>query len=235
MELPCLDCSKMLSVVLIEPENPGNLGAVARVMKNFGQKKLILITPKTKINEETRCRAKHAQDILNNAKVVDATYLDKMDVLVGTTAKTGTDYNIPRSYITPDILAKKINLKQKVGLIIGREGTGLSNAEIRKCDVIVTIPTSSKYPTLNISHALGIILYEISKHGKKSRLVPASKKDMDVMQDYIHGTLDNMQFTTPDKKKTQKIVWKRVLGKAMLSKREAYALIGFFKKLKPKK
>ncbi len=225
----------MIYIILLEPQNAGNIGAVARIMKNFGFKNLVLINPKVDISSiETRSRAKHAQDVLRNCKVEKDSFLGTMDILVGTTAKTGTDYNIPRSHITPRQLARKLNLKKRIGILLGREGIGLTNEEIKRCSIIVTIPSSGRYPTLNISQAAAIILYEIFQERavikSNSKIKQASKKDKEILADYIDIVLSGMKFTTPTKKETQRMVWKRVLGKAVLSKREAFALIGFFKK-----
>ncbi|MFC1705057.1 TrmH family RNA methyltransferase, partial [Nanoarchaeota archaeon] len=161
------------------------------------------------------------------------------DYLIATTAKLGTDYNIPRSPITPEQLSdklSKINKKLKIGLLIGREGTGLNNKEISMCDFIVTIPSSRKYPTLNISHATSVILYEIFKKQSKGKsnehIIFASKKEKQVMMDYFRKVLNTIKFSTKEKKETQKKVWKRIFGKSFLTKREAFAVIGFLKKLK---
>jgi TrmH family RNA methyltransferase len=229
----------MIYIILIEPETEGNVGAVARVMKNFGFSRLVLINPKADIkSEETRNRAKHAQDILKNAEIAGWDYLDKMDYLVATTAKLGTDYNIPRSPMTPDQLAEKIDIKQKIGIVIGREGLGLTNEEIGKCDFVVSIPADTKYPTLNISHALGIILYELYKKCGKlksnSHIVVADKQYKDVLTKKTNELLDKLTFTTIEKKETQQIVWKRIFGKAMLTKREAFAVLGFLSKVNKK-
>ena len=97
----------MISVVLIEPENQGNIGAVARAMKNFGFSDLILINPKCRIGKEAKNRAKHSQEILNKIKIKNKDYLKNFDYLIGTTARLGTDYNIPRSPLYPDELQKK--------------------------------------------------------------------------------------------------------------------------------
>ncbi len=224
----------MLYVILLEPENSGNIGAVARVMRNFGFKKLVLINPAASITDEARCRAKHAQSVIDGIRIADISSLDTFDILVGTTAKTGTDYNIPRSPLTPRELAGKLETKKRVGLLFGREGIGLTNREIQRCDFTVTIPASTKYPTLNISHAVAIILYELfQKNAEKttvSSITSMSRKDKEVLLDYVGKSLDTMTFTTPEKKNTQKTVWKRVIGKAMLTKREAFALMGYFKK-----
>ncbi len=226
----------MISIVLIEPENEGNIGAAARVMKNFGFRDLILIEPKCKIGKEATGRAKHAKDILKKVKVKDKDYLKEFDYLIGTTAKLGTDYNIPRSPIYPDELSKKlVDKKGKFAILFGREGKGLTNREILMCDFIVHIPATKKYPTLNMSHAVSIILYELKKLELRKviekRYVILSKKEKEQILKMINQILDKMEFTTKEKKEIQKKAWKRMIGKAMLTKREGYALMGFLRKL----
>ena len=125
----------MISIILIEPEKSGNVGAVARAMKNFGLSNLVLINPKCKPkSKEARNRAKHAQEVLMNAKIKGFGFLKKLDYLVATTAQLGTDYNIPRSAITADTLAEKLNEIDsdglEIGILIGRESIGLTNKEI---------------------------------------------------------------------------------------------------------
>src|SRR3989344_1043349 len=122
----------MISVILIEPETSGNIGYVARVMKNFGFKELILINPKCDhLNLEAMSRATHAKNVLKSARISDFSILKEFDYLIATTAIIGTDYNIPRSPISIEELARKISgIKGKIGLMIGREGSGLNNKEI---------------------------------------------------------------------------------------------------------
>lgn len=219
----------MLNVILVKPENSGNIGAVSRVMANFNLKNLILVNPKCNhLSQEARNRAKHSQLILKKAKVVKK--IPKMDYLVATTAIRGTAYN-PRSPLTPTQLSSIIPKNKKIGLLIGPESSGLSNKEILSADFVVTIPTSKKYSTLNVSHACAVLFYELFNKEKTINEL-ASLKDKEVLLDNINKTLDKMKFSTSDKKNTQKIVWKRIIGKSFLTKREAFTLIGFFKKVK---
>ncbi|MBU0667450.1 MAG: RNA methyltransferase, partial [Nanoarchaeota archaeon] len=227
----------MISIVLVEPENQGNIGAIARLIANFEFEKLILINPKCKIEEEAYNRAKHAQKILKKAKISDFSKLKKFDYLIGTTAKLGSDYNIPRCPVTPEQLAEKISKlekKTKIAILFGREGTGLTNEELKMCDFTVTIPGSKNYPTLNLSHAVGIILYELFKKlsGDKrtEHIKSVSKREKDQIEKMFIEVLDKMTFSTPEKKETQKIVWKKIFGKSFLTKREAFAVMGFLKK-----
>ena len=229
----------MIEIILMEPRKQENLGAVARAMKNFDFENLVLINPKCKIGVKARKVAKHANDILDKAKIKKYDYLKNYDYLIGTTAILGTDYNIPRNTISIGQLSDKINKiknKAKIGILIGRETIGLKNEEINLCDILVTIPSSKKYPTLNISHSAAIMLYEIfkkiSNEKSDSHINFATKKDKEIIQKYINKTLDKLEFSTKEKKETQKKVWKRVIGKAMLTKREAFAVMGFLRKLK---
>lgn len=232
---------KNVHIVVQEPTIPGNCGAIARVMKNFGFTKLVFLNPLCDyLSEEGLNRAKHAKDVLQNAIVVKEfdDIVEKFDYVIGTTAMIGTDYNIPRTPVLPEDLSKKINTKNSYAIIIGREGEGMNNEEILKCDFTVTIPSSKNYPTLNISHALGIVCYELFKNNcdnnTTSHIKMLDLSEKKVLLDLIDKTLDNLEFSTKGKKDTQKRLWKRIIGKSNLSKREAFALCGFFKKVQEK-
>jgi TrmH family RNA methyltransferase len=222
----------MTKVVLVESRNSGNVGAVARAMANFGFEKLILVNPKcSHLSQAARNRAKWAQDVLKKAKIVSSLSSIK-STLVATTGKIGTDYNIPRSPITPEKLADIAN-KKDIALVFGRESTGLNNEEISKCDFVVAIPASKKYPVMNLSHAVVVILYELTKKKENiaSHIVFASQQDKKQLMKMLSKALNKMDFATKEKKQTQIIVWKKMIGKSFLTKREAFALMGFFRKI----
>ncbi len=234
----------MLIIILIGTEHAHNLGAVCRVMANFGFKELILINPMCKKDDiEALIRAKHdAEPILKNAVIADEKILKTFDYLIATTARTGTDYNIPRSPFTPEELSRHIeenNLikdqKVRVGLVFGREGHGLFNEEIEKCDFVASIPAHHTYFTLNLSHAVAIFLYEITKKLGTRRISKKFKKataqDKAIIMRVLNEILDKKDFKSESKRETQRKVWKRIIGKATLTKREAFALIGFLRKL----
>ncbi len=231
-----------LTLIIQEIMTPGNLGAIARVMANFDVQNLIIVNPKlAKEDIEEIKRAKHAQHILKKAKIVKKVPFKEFDYLIGTTARLSNDYNLPRSPLTIKELATKLKhvKNTRLGVWIGREGDGLTNNEINQCDFVVSIPVSKEYPSLNISHAVGIILYELfecfENTGEKStdRFTPATITEKQVAYRYIKKVIEKIDFSTPEKKQTQLILWKKILGKSFLTKREAFALIGFFKKLLP--
>ncbi len=222
----------MVSVVLIEPEHPGNIGAVARIMANFGYDRLVLVAPRCDhLCDESRNRAKHAQGILDNAKTVLT--LPDFDCIIATTAQIGTQYNLKRTPLLPESLAKVVPKAGDIAVIFGRETTGLTNDEIRKADFIVTIPSAQGYPTLNLSHSVGIILYELSKSkpSQFSRFTPLKRGELDKMYSLFDQTVASLPFKDDLARDTQKMVWKKILSRAFLTKREAYVIMGFLRKL----
>jgi tRNA/rRNA methyltransferase len=230
----------MITIILVKPQEPGNIGAIARAMANFDLSNLILVEPLCNhLDEEALKRSKHGNYIIKKAIVKKYAYFKKLknnfDLVIGTTSVLGTDYNIPRTPLFPEDVAKKISEKQKVALLFGNEAQGLSNEEIKKCDFIVNIPTSKKYPAMNISHAAAIMFYELYKESFKrtitEKILPASRKERDVMLEKINNIIDSLKFATKEKRETQRIAWRRIIEKSMLSKREAFAALGLLKKI----
>ena len=153
-------------MILVDPIIPGNVGAIARIIKNFDYNELLIVNSKQLelLNDESIARAKHGADILKNAKfyesLQDLFSQCNLDFLVGTTAQPGGSYNPLRLTISPKEMCKNLDINASIGLLFGREDSGLTNEELNLCDLLVTIPAGA-YSTLNISHAVGIILYEI--------------------------------------------------------------------------
>ncbi|MFM9160149.1 MAG: RNA methyltransferase, partial [Dolichospermum sp.] len=152
-------------IVLVEPAGALNVGSVARVMKNFGLSKLILVNPQS----DRSCfdaikMAVHGKDILASAVIVD-TLPAALQGCVRAIATIGRDYSgeipleNPRTAL-PWLLETP---KQPVALIFGREDRGLSNEELNYAHKLVFIPTSPEYPSLNLAAAVAICCYELSQ------------------------------------------------------------------------
>lgn len=227
-----------ICVVLSRPKFSGNVGAIARVMKNFGLKRLLLINPRCRTDTlAAKKNAKHAQDVLKSAKKVHWGSLEKFDLIIATTAKNYSDYNIPRLPLSPREAAKRLcQMKAKTAILFGPEDDGLMNSEIMQADFCVKIPASKSYPTLNLSQSVAVFLYEIfMQKSDELKLIPAlSAREKSLLQNKIKKLLKDMDFKTIDKRITQERLWKRLVGKGFLSKREGYALFGFFEKIQPK-
>ena len=220
-------------VVLWGVEHPGNLGAIARLCANFEVEGLVLVEPKCSPGDgEAKNRAKHAQQVLAGARVLAPEELrDEFDLVVGTTAQVGTDFNVPRSPLTPEQFAKKARVKGQVALVFGSEGTGLTNEQLDACDFVVSIPAGSQYPTLNLSHAVAIMLYELFAHKGVPRHELVLRAELEKMYEFLDRIIDSLDFTTEVKRETQRVVWRKVLAKALLTRREANAMLGLLRKL----
>ncbi|MCF7866442.1 TrmJ/YjtD family RNA methyltransferase [Candidatus Woesearchaeota archaeon] len=225
-------------VVLLEPKISGNIGAVARSMANFGFSNLVLVTPKCDVDDEARNRAKHAQKILNKAKIFKSAdkIFSKFDTIIGTTGITGTDFNLIRSpLLMGDVAFKILSAKGSVALLFGPEDTGLSNEQLKNCDFVLSIPTHKDYPVMNLSHAVTVLLYELFRHESAQILRDKHKQSAPREKEVLFGVVDDLinqtNFKTEDERTTQKLIWKRFVGKAMLTRRETFGLIGFLKKL----
>ncbi len=221
-------------VILLEPESAGNIGAVARSMKNFGQDDLWIINPKTPIDIHARALAMHGFDVLSSAKIMFD--LDKVlmgiDIVAGTTAVTATSpTNIARTAATPKELAFALSsTRGNVALVFGRESSGLTNQEIERCDFLVTIPASHAYNVLNLSTAVSIILYEIFQRDRRGNELPlATNAAKQKLLEQFERLL-NLSGTRVHKRKLAIRAFRNVTSRSFLSRREASLLIGVFRK-----
>jgi tRNA/rRNA methyltransferase len=154
-----------LRVILVEPNFEESIGFVARAMKNFGLSNLRVVNPRTILGPNGRMRGGHAQDVLDS--MVEHSSLEEalegIDLSVGTTAQRSyVSSNLVRKPMTPKELTSIVKRQAgTIGIVFGREGTGLTNAELSQCDATLTIPANSEYQTLNLSHAAAIVFYEL--------------------------------------------------------------------------
>ena len=101
------------------------------------------------------------ENAINRQKLTDFIKEYDIDFIVGSTGMPGGSYSLSRIPINPNELGSKLDSNRKIAILFGREGDGLNNKEIDLCDMIVSIPTDTNYPIMNITHAAAIIFYEI--------------------------------------------------------------------------
>ena len=123
--------------------------------------------------------------------------------------------------------------KKKIAVVFGRESVGLSNAELEKCDFLCHIPTSNEYPIMNLSHAVSIVLYELSYpfEKKHARNEIADREQLSALQNLFKVVIKKIDYTE-DKKKTVYTCLKNIFGRSILSQKEVSILMGLFKKIK---
>jgi TrmH family RNA methyltransferase len=223
-----------LCTILVEPKYAGNIGAVARSLMNFGLQDLILVNPACDIEaEECRKMAVHAQQIIDNATILRTfeEAVQKVDYLAGTSATVSQRNNKHlRGALSVHRFAKNIyTLEGVIGLAFGREDYGLLNQEIRQCDVLVNIPTADIYPSLNLSHAASIVLYELWMQRREvAEPRYADRLEKENLYRNFELLLDSICYPVHKKEKT-KIMFQRIIGRAMLSKWEYHTLMGVLK------
>ena len=220
---------------MVEPRFEESIGFVARAMKNFGLTSLRLVKPVTDFGHNGRMRGGHAQDVLDSTTVHESLpkALDGVDLSIGTTAQRArSSANLLRRPMTPrelsEVLAQQAGT---VGIILGREGTGLNNHELSLCDAIVTIPSSEAYKTLNLSHAAAIIFYELfTSKSKDAEEGLATDEIRDTILRYLS---DSMTIAGVEDYKiglTNRAV-KNVLGRSAIRRREANILAGALRRI----
>jgi len=150
-------------VVLVRPRRGGNVGAVARAMKNMGLSDLVLVAPRTPVGVAAERMAAHARDLLRARRTVAdlATALGDTTLAIGTVGRETTPRARPRS---PRDLAGEVIAAAKrgrVALVFGPEDHGLSNADLDRCQRLLSIPTSGDYASLNLAQAVLVCAYEL--------------------------------------------------------------------------
>jgi tRNA/rRNA methyltransferase len=227
-----------IKIVLVEPTISGNIGSVARVMKNFGFKELVLINPQVEISGDVFRFAVKAQDIIEEMEIHDSLedYIKTVTYVVGTTAKICTDHGstnvrVATSSDDPSLI-NLLQFQDHVAILFGREDIGLTNNEIQYCDMTIHIPTSEEYKALNLAQAVAIVLYSlhIKKNDvKRADYRSATREEKDLLLEWFEKAVSVLGF----RERKEEILVRRfrnILGRAFVSGKEAVSLVGVFSK-----
>jgi TrmH family RNA methyltransferase len=152
-----------IRIVLVEPAHPGNIGAAARAMKNMGLRELHLVRPRIFPSEEAVARASGADDVLSAAVVHQdfESAIAECGLVVGTSSR---QRHMPWELVEPRECVPQIVQAASVGhaaVVFGAERMGLTNVELARCNLLVTIPTNAEYASLNLAMAVQVLAYEI--------------------------------------------------------------------------
>lgn len=193
-----------IRIVLINTFHPGNVGAVARAMKNMGISDLWLVEPNDYPNEEAVSRAAGALDVLDNATIVGSLEeaIDDCQLVIGTSARNRT-FNLP--VLDARQCAEKAvgeARQDKVAVVFGRETMGLHNIELQQCNYHVFIPSNPDYPVLNISQAAQVMCYELwMESQREDTQYPQQEyplqKDLGLFYEHLERVLRRTNFIIP--------------------------------------
>lgn len=225
-------------VILVEPEKAGNIGAVARAMKNFGLSELWIVNSKTPLTIEARAFAMHGYDVLRKAKRVRTLKqaLRTLDIVIGTSAVVAAGRsNVARLPITPLALAQKVSAFQgNIGIVFGRESSGLSNKELEYCDLMVTIPANHRYNILNIASAASIIFYELFRAQTARRGAPLASNVVKARLQLEFGRLVKHCGVQPHKRRLVQRSFRNIIARSFVTRREASLLLGVLRRTSTK-
>ena len=231
--------------ILVKPQIGENIGACARSLKNFGFSKLNIVSPKQAWpNNKAKATSVGAFDIIKKAKIFNNTHdaIGNYDIVISLSARKR---DINKKHVSifnfVKILAK--HKKSNIGIMFGPEASGLSNHDLSLSNFIIQIPTSKKLTSLNLSHAVIVICYEIYKSlnldkFKKEKMLTklTSKSSIKNLIKYLEKILDNKNFfKPPEKKKSMILNINNIFGRLQLSDKELRILFSIFSSLNRKK
>jgi len=224
-----------IRIVLIETSHPGNIGGVARAMKNMGLSNLVLVSPKEFPSIVASQRASSAGDVLDGARVVAT--LDEAvagaKVVIGASARL-RKVSWPQLNVreTAELALTTVE-EGEVALIFGREDSGLSNAEMDKCHYLAHIPTNPVYSSLNLSAAVQVFAYEClmateiqSVHSKGYTSDLATADQLEGFYEHLYQALQDIKFLDPAKNARFMRRMRRLFNRTRLDVKEVDILRG---------
>ena len=225
-----------LKIIIVEPKYQMNAGYIARIAKNFGVKKLFFVNPRANLNGKKAVMfSKHGADLLKSAKVYGTfeQAIRGCDVIVGTTGIWRKKERFEKEYKLKDVISKirkEYTKDAVVGLVVGRDDTGLNREELEKCDILAHIPSNPLYPSLNISHALAIMLYIMTEGGFKGYEAPKGEEPRLEEFDTLMRVFEEMTSGKRIReKKNVRNIFAKMVRKSQPSRNELHAMITAFK------
>jgi TrmH family RNA methyltransferase len=228
-----------ISVVVVDADTPGNVGTIARAMKNFGFADLLLVDPPDLDPEgEAYGFAGHArEDVLPGATETTFDAIVENYYTVGFTAITNESgaSHVRYPFLTPAELAGELaGIDGEVALVFGREDAGLTNDEIARLDRVCSIPAAAEYPVLNLGQAATIALYELRDLPERGSQLPeitdrADPGSIEALVDQFEAFLADIGYREVKRAKTTRL-WRRLIGRAHPTEREVTTLRGVLRR-----
>lgn len=234
-----LEVLQSIRIVLVETTHPGNIGGVARAMKNMGLSQLYLVAPADYPSERAEWRAANAQDVLQQATVVETLddAIADCGLVIGTSAR---ERRIPWPLLTPRECADRCYQEAEihpVAIVFGREDRGLTNEELHKCHFHLHIPANPEYSALNLATAVQVVAYELRMtcltaetgepiHFDDWDMPPAKNEALEYYYEHLQQTLENIGFLEPDNPRQTMTRLRRLYNRVRLDEMELNILRG---------
>jgi len=228
-----------IAIAVVDAQTPGNIGTIARAMKNYGLSELLLVDPPTldPDGEAYGFAGQAREDILPNATEISFETLTESYHTIGCTATTNED---PANHVRyPALAADELGenlagIESRVALVFGRERVGLTNEELAAVDEICSIPASAAYPSLNLGQAATIMLYELRELTVSETQHPdelhkrAKQGEIERLHDQFEAYLQAVDHP-PNKQAKAQRMFRRLLGRAQPTPREVRTLQGLLR------
>ncbi len=196
-----------IRIVLVGTTHPGNIGAVARAMKNMGLGDLRLVSPKYFPHEDATARASGASDVLERA-VVTETLAEAVGGCVYVAGASARSRSINWPSMGPRDCAERMireSAHGAVACVFGPEKSGLNNDDLDLCHTLLTIPTDPGFSSLNLAMAVQVIAYELRVAGMldegpvfEAEAPPATSEEMEHFYTHLENVLRDVRFLDPD-------------------------------------
>lgn len=226
-----------LRVVMVRPHGSGNIGSVARAMKNLGARELAVVGKARTRSFWARAMAVHGRDVLAETRRYDSirNAIADCNLVVGTTCRSGlyrSHSKSPRE-VAPQIIRAAQN--GKVALLFGPEDHGLSNKDLEHCQLLVTIPTHPDYQSLNVAQAAVIFLYELYVASLAPALDEgirrAEAEQVERLFDIMRNSLLKIGFLDSENPEHILLALRRILGRGGLEDKDVRILTGMFRQI----
>lgn len=229
-----------IKIVLVETSHGGNIGGVARAMKNMSLSQLRLVRPLNFPSADATARASGADDVLANASVYAdlESAISDCQLVIGSSAR-------PRTISWPELSARECaqkcileNSGVNAAILFGRENSGLKNHELDLCHFLLRIPCNASYSSLNLAAAVQVVCYELFvatgekqelNIGDKDKQPLATHKQMELFYEHLQQTLADIGFLHPDKSRSMMRRLRRIYNRTQLDTKEVDILRGIFR------
>lgn len=226
-----------IRIVLVAPRGSGNIGSVARAMRNFGLADLAIVGRGRTESFWARAMATHARDILKRARRFETLGEAVADcgLVVGTTCRGGLYREHSRSPRTTAAEIVAAACGKTCALVFGPEDHGLDNDDLKHCQLLITIPTDETHSSLNLAQAATVCLYEIFLAAADKISVEsierAPAEDVERLFDRMKRSLLEIGYLDPQNPEHILFAFRRILGRAGLEEKDVRILTGLFRQI----
>lgn len=227
-----------VQIVLVETSHPGNIGSVARAMKNMGLSNLVLVNPQNFPHQEATALAGNAVDILNDAKTFTSieSAIKNSKVIYATSARERTiDWPTVSARDAADEIHELVSNTIEVSILFGREDRGLTNEELQLANKHLIIPAHPEYPVLNIAMSAQVICYELYKASQNDPIskwqdFPAyTAEELNDLIKHFEDTVVALELVDPENPKQIMTRMERMFRRLYPDQMEGNFLRGFLK------